>query len=156
MLINIEDKERMAIVPLWRLIFQYTFAKKTCPYTAKQTIETQILKWNGFVNMNKAREAALYGQDATFTPVGKKGSILDEFEYQVGLMCSWVVREEKGEFMGKVEAYARAEVDYRLVQPMCRVFPEYASKRNYARGQSALLQNMKDFPEIYNRIKKGV
>lgn len=156
MLIQVHDKVRLAIVPLWRLIFQFTFDKQSCPHTARKTIEDQLLKWNGFIQINKAREAALYGQEASFAPVGTKGSILDEIEYQIGLMCSWVVREEQGEFEPKVEAYKKAQVDYRLAEPMCRVFPEHAGKRNYSRGQSALLTNMKDFPEIYKRITKGV
>lgn len=156
MLLQIHDKERLAIMPLWRLIFRFTFEKKNCPHTIKKTIEDQLLKWNSFIQINKARELEKYGLDPEmeFVPVGKKGSILDEFEYQLGLMCSWVVREEKGEFQSKIDAYGRAKIDYRLVEPMCKVFPECAANRNVARGHSHLLQNIKDFPDIYKHINK--
>ena len=156
MLLQIHDKERLPILHVWRLIFRYTFEKKNCPHTMKKTIEDQLLKWNCFVQLNKAKELEMYGidKDMEFVPVGKKGSILDEFEYQLGLMCSWVVREEKGEFQPKVDAYNRAQIDYRMVEPMCKVFPECVANRNYARGHRALLQNIKDFPQIYKDINK--
>ncbi len=155
MLIQVHDKERMTIVQLWRLIFKFTFDKKNCPYNAKKTVEDQLLKWNGFIQMNKAMELDKYGidKDTQFTPIGQKGSILDEMEYQVGMMCSWVVREEKGDFQGKIEAYARAKIDYRTAEPMCKMFPESNNLRNMARGKVALAQNMKEFPEIYAKTK---
>lgn len=157
MLLQIHDKERLPILHVWRLIFRFTFEKKNCPHTMKKTIEDQLLKWNCFIQLNKARELDKFGLDPEmeFVAVGKKGSILDEFEYQIGLMCSWVVREEKGEFEGKVAAYVRAKIDYRLAEPMCKVFPECTTNRNMARGRSALLQNIKDFPEIYKNITKA-
>lgn len=156
MLLQIHDKERMALVPLWRLIFKFTFDKKSCAHTTKKTIEDQLLKWNGFVQINKARELEQFGldPDSQFVPVGQKGSILDECEYQLGLMCSWVVREEKDEFLPKVDAYKRANVDYRMCEPMCKVFPEITKNRNFERGHRALIQNIRDFPEIYRNIKK--
>lgn len=152
MLIKVHDNERLTIVELWRLIFKFTFDKKACAYSTKQTIETQLLKWNGFIKMNKAMEADKFGINPSteFVAVGKKGSILDEMEYQIGMMCSWVVREENGDFEGKIEAYARAKIDYRLAEPMCKMYPEYAKKRNFAAGQDALKKNMKQFPEIYD------
>lgn len=157
MLLQIHDKERMPIFVLWRLIFKFTFDKNNCAHTTKKTIEDQLLKWNGFIQVNKARELDTYGldPDTQYTPVGRKGSVLDEMEYQLGLMCSWVVRDEKNEFQSKVVAYTRAKIDYRLVEPMCKVYPECVANRNFNRGNAALLHNMKDFPEIYKNIKKG-
>ena len=157
MLLQVHDKERMAIVPLWRLIFKFTFEKQACGHSTRKTIEDQLLKWNVFIQINKAHTLEKFGLDpeANYAPVGKKGSILDEMEYQLGLMCSWVVREENGEFQSKVDNFKKHKIDYRLAEPMTRVFPECNKLRNPAKGRHALIQNMKQFPEIYKRIKGG-
>lgn len=147
--IEVKSAERMPILDLWRLIFKFTFDKKSCAHSAQKTIETELLKWNGFVKMQKAREIEKYGLTSDFTPVGTKGSVLDELEYQVGYMCSWLVREENGDFQRLVDTYTRAKIDYRLAEPMCKVFPDCKHLRNPKRGQEYLKQNMKDYPEHY-------
>lgn len=153
-LIHIHSTDRMSIVDLWRLIFKFTFDKRGCGHTTKKTIEENLLKWNDVVQMLKKKQADQFGIDSNYTPVGKKGSILDEMEYQIGNMCSWVVREEKDEFQHLVETYARNKIDYRLAQPMCKVFTkECEYLRNPARGRAALKANMEEFPEIYENLK---
>lgn len=157
MLLQIHDKSRMPIKFLWQLIFTFTFDKKSCAHVTKKIIEDQICKWNGFVQVNKVRELEKYGLDPLMVgvAVGKRGSALDEMEYQVGLMCSWVVREEKGEFISQVETYKKHKIDWRMAQPMCVVFPEYVSKhRNLAKGRAALLAAMKANPQDYAGPKK--
>ena len=156
MLININDKSRMPIKPLWQLIFTFTFAKSSCGHMTKDIIVQQLCKWNGFIQINKARELDMYGLDPTMAavPVGKKGSALDEMEYQLQLMCSWVVREEKGEFEKRVELYKKHKIDFRLAEPMCHVFPEYAGRRNMKKGLIALKAAMKANPQDYADPKK--
>lgn len=143
-------KERMPLQDLWRLIFKFTFDKKSCAYTTKTTIETHLLKWNGLVKYQKQILTAKLGAGFDgYAPIGRKGSWLDEAEYQLGLMCSWVVKEERGEFIGKVATFARAKIDYRLAEPMCKVFPECAKLRDFKSGRDALNKAMKDHPEDY-------
>lgn len=149
-LLQINSKDRMPLFDLWRLIFRFTFDKKSCAFTAKQTIENHLLKWNDLIRFQKKIMTDKFGPGYDgYVAIGKKGSILDEIEYQVGLMCSWVVREEKGEFQSKVEAFKRASIDYRLAEPACKVFPECNGLRNYARGREALIRAMKVNPEDY-------
>jgi hypothetical protein len=147
----------MPIKFLWQLIFTFTFDKKSCAHCTKRIIEEQVCKWNGFVQINKVRELDKYGLDPLMVgvAVGHKGSALDEMEYQVGLMCSWLVREEKGEFESQVETYKKHKIDYHMAQPMCQVFPEYVSKhRNFAKGRAALQAAMKANPQDYAGPKK--
>ena len=124
----------------------------------KDIIGQQIMKWHDFVEINKKRELEAYGLDPemSLVPIGKKGSVLDEMEYQVQLMSSWVVREEQGEFIPKVEMFKKHKIDFRMAEPACEVFQEYCkAHRNEAKGTEALKQNILDKPEQYKSpIKK--
>lgn len=152
MLINVKDASRMPIKYLWQLIFIYTFAKETTGHMTKDVIGKQLMKWNEFIDINEKRELEMYGLDpnTALIPIGKKGSVLDEMKYQLMLMCSWVVREEKGEFTPRVELYKKHKIDFHLAEPMCHVFPEHAKNRNMAKGLDALKKNMEDNPEQYS------
>lgn len=151
-LINVHDKSRMPIKYLWQLIFTFTFDKKTTGHMTKDIISQQLFKWNDFIQLNKKRRADELGivPEMANVPVGLKGDVIDEMEYQLMLMCSWVVREEKGEFQTKVDLYKKHKIDFHLVEPMCTVFPEHAKKRNLAKGQAALKAAMKANPEDYS------
>ena len=155
-LINVHDKSRMPIKFLWQLIFTFTFDKKSTGHMTKDIIGQQLVKWNGFIQINKERRANELGIDPVMAnvPVGLKGDVIDEMEYQLGLMCSWVVREEKGEFEKRVETYKKHKIDFRLVEPMCHVFPEFSTKRNLRKGAEALKKAMEDHPNDYGINKK--
>lgn len=146
----------MPIKYLWQLIFTFTFDKKSCGHMTKDIIGQQLVKWNGFIEINKARELEKYGldPDAPAVPVGQKGSVIDEMEYQLQNMCSWVVREEQGEFIAKVELFKKHKIDYHLAEPMCHVFPEYQTRRNKRKGAEALKINMADKPHQYANPNK--
>jgi inner membrane protein involved in colicin E2 resistance len=157
MLINVKDASRMPLKHLWQLIFTFTFDKKSCGHMTKDVIGRQLMKWHDFIEINKKRELEAYGLDPemSLVPIGKKGSVLDEMEYQLQLMSSWVVREEAGEFIPKVELYKKNNIDFRLSQPACMVFEEYArARRNPAKGAEALKVNMADKPEQYADTNK--
>jgi len=156
MLINIKDASRMPIKYLWQLIFTFTFDKKSCGHMTKDIIGQQLMKWNDFIQINKKRELEKYGldPDAPAAPLGQKGSVLDEMEYQLQNMCSWVVREEKGDFEPKVELYKKHKIDFRLAEPQCHVFPEFQTRRNKRKGHAALLANMADKPHQYANPNK--
>lgn len=152
--VRVNSTNRMPIIDLWRLIFKFTFDKKNCGYGVKKDIEDNLLRWNGYIKMEKARKYEKFGKGFDdYVPIGKKGSIIDEYEYQVGMMCSWVVREEKDEFFPRVEMFKRHKIDYRIAEPMCKVFPDCKHLRNYSAGRAALAQNMKDNPQDYQPIK---
>src|SRR5258708_38329310 len=105
-LIQIKSNERMPLVDLWRLIFKFTFDKNNCAYSTKKNIEDNIIKWNDLVIFQKRILTEQFGPGFDgYQPIGQKGSVLDEIEYQIGSMSSWVVREEKGEFQAKVDSY---------------------------------------------------
>lgn len=137
---------------MWQIIYTFTFDKKSCGHMTKKILEEQIIKWNDFVEINKKRELELYGLDPRLNKIslGLKGSTLDEMEYQVVNMANWLVKEESGFFIKKVEDMKRHKLDFKLVAPMCDVFPEYCkAHRNFAKGQVALKQAMQDHPEDY-------
>src|SRR5689334_2398443 len=147
-LLQVHSNERMPLVQLWRLIFKYIFDEKNCGQTTRKTIETEVLKWNNLVKYQKRVLTEKYGPGFDgYAPIGKKGSVIDEIEYQIGMMSSWLVKNENGEWDQKKANYAIHKIDYRTVAPMDRVFPEI--KKNYARGRAALEQAMKDHPEDY-------
>lgn len=153
-LLQVHSNDRMPLMELWRLIFKFTFDKKSCAYSTKQTIETNLLKWNDLIKYQKRILTEKFGPGFDgYVPVGKKGSVLDEVEYQVGMMCSWVVREENGDFEYKIETFKKAGIDYRLAEPMSKAFPECNKLRNFRRARAALKQAMKDNPQDYTNDK---
>lgn len=117
----------------------------------KDVIGKQLMKWKEFVDINKERRANELGIDPSMAaiPLGLKGDVIDEMEYQLMLMCSWVVREEKGEFEPRVELFKKHKIDFRLAEPMCVVFPEYAKNRNMKKGLAALKYAMEKNPQDY-------
>lgn len=151
-LLKVNSPDRMSLLDLWRLVFKYTFDKDNCGFTTKQTIETNLLKWNDLIKYQKRimTESLGPGFDG-YAPIGKKGSLIDEMEYQVGLMCSWLVREEKGELQNKVDTVKRHKLDYRLIEPCSKVFPECNKIRNFKGALASLKQAMKDNPSDYER-----
>lgn len=150
--IRLKSSDRMPLIDLWRLVFKFTFDKKSCGYTTKSIIEENIIKWNNLVLHQKKILTARLGPGFDgYAPVGKKGSLLDEIEFQVGNISLWVVREEKGELQNMVDTYARNKIDYRLAEPMCKVFPECAKLRDFDKGREALKLAMKANPEDYKR-----
>ncbi len=156
MLINVNDPTRIPIKYMWQLIYTFTFDKKSTGHMTKDIIGKQIVKWMEFVEINKKRECELYGLDPNLNKIslGLKGSVLDEMEYQVVLMADWVVKEEQGFFIKKVEDFKKHNIDFRLTPGICDAFPEYCRQhRNYAKGQVALEQAMKDHPEDYDGKK---
>lgn len=142
-------KNRMSLYDLWRLIFKYTFDKKSCGYSTQSVINDHIMSWYHHIEEEKKKELQKYGLSASFTAIGRKGSILDEHDYQIKLMSDWVVKEEGGFFEKRVMAYERAKIDYRLAEPMCKVFPECSKLRDFKSGIQALKKAMKDNPEDY-------
>lgn len=157
MLINVKDESRMPIIFLWQLIYTFTFAKKSCAYMTKDIISQQLLKWHGFIEINKAVRLQEYGLEPAFmaaVPIGKKGSVIDEMEFQLQSMCSWVVKEEAGKFQPKVDLFTKHKIDFRLAEPMCHAFPEHANRRNMNKGKEALRQAMKDNPQDYADLRK--
>lgn len=147
-LLQVNSNDRLPIYHLWRLIFKYTFDKKNCSPNAHKIIEQEVLKWNKLViTQNKIKNDRFGPAIDSHISVGKKGTVLDEIEYQVGLMASWVRDEERGDFRSRIDSYKRAGIDWRKCKPMDRFFPEV--KKNFAAGQLALKQNMKDNPEHY-------
>lgn len=156
MLINVVDPSRMPLKYLWQLIFTFTFDKKSTGHMTKDTINNQLMKWHNFVEINKKRELEEYGldPDMALIPIGKKGSVLDEMEFQLQHMCSWVVKEEQGHFEPKVELYKKHKINFRLAEPMCFAFPEHAKNRNMNKGIIAIKQAMIDNPEDYDNPNK--
>lgn len=143
MLLLINEKNKMSMRDLWRLVYKFTFDKKNCPHNTIKILNENINKWNYAFEMDMARYHEAFGC------YPEMGSILHETSVQMKYLATWMVEEEKGLKETLASTYKKHGIDYRLVAPMSAHFPEYASNRNFKRGQAHLKQAMKDNPQDY-------
>lgn len=143
----VPSSDVISLFNLWRMIYKFTFDKKNCSYRTQSMINEHLLQWADILQfqqrLHKESDIHIIGQKE------EDNNILDMIVEEHGTMCLWVVKEEKGELEHLKETYARSKIDYRLADPMCKVFPECQKLRNFKRGQAALEQAQKDNPQDY-------
>lgn len=142
----VPSSEVLPLFDLWRMIYKFTFDKKNCAYRTQSMINEHLLKWAEILQFQQRIQ-----KESKVPIIGEQVHILDMIVEEHGTMCLWVVKEEKGELEHLVETYKRGGIDYRLADPMCKVYPECAKLRNFKKARAALDQAMKDNPEDYQK-----
>jgi hypothetical protein len=138
----------MPIFYLWRGIWRFIFDEKGCPFGFRKELETEILKWDRIIKYQKKIRHEKYGPTPSDNaPVGKKGNVIDEFEYQIGLMCKHLVDNEAGYWDYHKDTLRIHNIDYRKSIHCQNWFPEF--EIDFKKGQAALEQAKRDNPQDY-------
>ena len=146
----------MPIALLWRAIWRWTFDEFKCPLGFRKDIESEILKWNKIITFQKRLRNDKHGAkwDSGFTEeVGKKGNVIDELEYQVGMMCKTLVDNEEGLWDYHKDTLRIHNIDYRKSIHCKFWFPEIPT--DYAKGRANLEVAKKENPQDYADNSKG-
>jgi hypothetical protein len=140
----------MPIFYLWRAVWRFVFDEKTCPFNHRSEIEREIIKWNDIVQYQKRIRHEKYGPtESDKEPVGKKGNIIDELEYQVGMMCKILVENEEGNWEYHKDTLRVHRIDYKKSIHCNEWFPEVQDKDRFKRGQANLKKAKEQNPEDY-------
>jgi len=150
-MIFIRTKERMPILALWRLVLKFIFDLRNCEYGTQNKIENNIENWYNWVQLQKNKIEGKYGFSSfSKAEVGKKGTEVDEVEYQIQYMSKYLVMNEKGELDSKKETYKRHNIDYRKTREFGWAFMELRDPKDYYKAAEALKKCMRENPEDYN------
>lgn len=142
----------MPIVYLWRAIWKYVFDEQHCSFEHRKEIETEILKWNSIIQIQKTiRNDRTKGQfdKGSTGKVGQKGNVIDELEYQTGMMCKTLVDNENGLWDYHKDTLRIHNIDYRKSIHCNEWFPEVQDPDRFARGIANLKEAQKENPEDY-------
>ena len=140
----------MPIYFLWRAIWRWVFDEISCPFNHRSEIEKEIIKWNQIVQYQKKIRSEQYGQtESDVLAVGTKGNLIDELEYQIGMMCKTLVENEEGLWNNSKDTLRIHKIDYKQSIHCNQYFPEFKNKDGKKKAEEALKQNMLDHPEYY-------
>jgi len=150
-----DSRNRMPIHYLWRAVWRFIFDEYSCGLNHQSEMQNEILKWNQVVQYQKKIRVESFGPNANGTEqVGKNGNIIDEIEYNIMAMSSFLVKNEFGGFDRTKELLRIHKIDYKRYT-LCREwFPESQDKDGVKKGQEALKKNMEEFPEYYPTNKE--
>ena len=141
----------MTINNLWRLVLKKIYTPDKLKTGDEYCIENGIERWYTIVKKHNVKLADAFGDVAFEQAVGRRGSIIDEIEYQLQLMCALLVKDEKGLLEEKKETYKRHNIDYRKVLEYRNIFPEmWPTKKDLAKAQEYKRINDKDNKELLN------
>ena len=142
------NRELMSINNIWRLILRRIFNPKKAGESDLYLIEHNIEKWKAVCDGHNSKVYDAFGDKAFEQAVGRRGSIIDEIEYQLQEMCKMLVNDEKGLLESKKETYRVHHIDYRKVYP--NIFPEcIPTPAEKAQAQGYLKRAMKEHPDEY-------
>jgi hypothetical protein len=141
----------MTINNLWRLVLKKVFAPDSLKSGEAYLMENAIEKWYQIVKMHNVKLADAFGDIAFKEAVGRRGSVTDEIEYQLELMCKLLVDDEKGLLEDKKETYKRHSIDYRKVLEYRNIFPEmWPTKKELAQAREYKRKNDLDNKRLLN------
>lgn len=137
----------MPIIYLWRGIWKYVFDINHCIFNHRQELEKEIMKWNEIIRFQKSIRRKHKEED--LNPVGQKGNVIDELEYQIGMMCKTLVDNEKGLWDYHKDTLRIHDIDYRKSIHCNYWFPEVQDPLRFERGADNLKKAQEENPEDY-------
>jgi hypothetical protein len=141
----------MTINNLWRLVLKKVFDPDHLKPGDEYCIEHGIEKWYEIVKQHNVKLMDAIGDIAFKEAIGRRGSITDEIEYQLVLMCKMLVDDEKGLLDSKKETFRLHKIDYRKVLEYRQIFPEHwPTKKALAKAQEYKRINDRDNKELTN------
>lgn len=147
---------RKPIAILWRDVWRWIFDEINCPLAHQQIMQNEIVKWNQVVQYQKKIRTDRFGEKAGFSEqVGKNGNVIDEIEYNIQAMCHFLVKNEHGQMDRTKDLLRLHRIDYKTYVLCKEWFPECQDPKGKEKGEAALKQNMKDFPENYPKQVKN-
>lgn len=150
MLINAaKTKERMPLRELAKLALKTIFEDKT--QRDVDILNNQVNNWNQLIRFQKEKVLKKYGldPDTHFLPLGKKGSVVDEWEFFLQTICSWIVANEKGQLDKIKGLWKQHGINYKKTKRFGWLFPEQYTQEGFNRALKYLKQAQKDNPEDY-------
>ena len=144
----------MPVVLIWRGIWKWIFDERNCSFDHRKILEEEILKWNKIITFQKRLRKDKYGPtERDSNPTGQKGNVIDELEYQVGMMCKTLVDNEEGLWDYHKDTLRIHNIDYRKSIHCKFWFPEIPT--DYAKGRANLEAAKKENPQDYTDNSKG-
>lgn len=151
----------MPIFYLWRAVCRWFYDEEHCPFGFRSEIEKEIINWNKIIQYQKKIRYERFGPNwQNKNPVGQKGNIIDEMEYQIGRMCQWIVYSETGTWNSpegppiKADTLRTHRIDYRMTVDCRKWFPEMEDKDGFKKAKAYLKQAMEDHPTDYVNTEK--
>ena len=141
----------MPIIYLWRAIWKYIFDIDHCSLDHRQQIEKEVLKWDGIIRFQKKIRRP--HPESENNPVGQKGNVIDELEYQIGMMAKTLVDNEQGYWDYHKDTLRIHNIDYRKSIHCNEWFPEVQDADRFKRGQENLKRAQEENPEDYKESK---
>ena len=138
----------MPIALLWRACWRWVFDEFKCPMGFRKDIESEILKWNKIITFQK-RIRNRGPTESDSNPTGQKGNVIDELDYQIGMMCKTLVDNEEGLWDYHKDTLRIHNIDYRKSIHCNFWFPEVQDKDRFKRGQAHLKEAKEQNPEDY-------
>ena len=152
----------MPIYNLWRAVCRWFYDEDHCPLGFRSEIEKEICKWDAIIKYQKKIRLESFGpQWQNNNPVGQKGNVIDELEYQIGKMCQWIVFSDTGVWNSpesppiKADTVRIHQMDYRRIVDCKRWFPDAQDPEGPKRAQAYLKEAMKDNPQDYQNNEHG-
>ena len=112
-LIKINKDGLMPINQMWRLILRRIFDEKHASPNDQFLIENNIEKWMNIVGEHNGKLHDAFGDLAFQAAVGRRGSLIDEIEFQLIEMSKMLVADEKGDLEEKKATFRNHGIDYR-------------------------------------------
>lgn len=138
--------DQVPIPVLLRLVLQFIYDINQMSYSKEIQMKNSIVNWNKWVQEEKNKELDKYGITAdTFIPVGKKGTIVDEVEFQLQSMAWMLHRNELGGFDKRKAMFKEHRINYRKFYKL----PESYLPSDFKKAQEHLKKAMEDHPEDY-------
>ena len=139
----------MPVIYLWRAIWKYIFDINHCAFDHRQEIEKEILKWNEIIRFQKSIRRV--HPDSDKQPIGQKGNVIDELEYQIGMMCKHLVDNEQGLWDYHKDTLRIHGIDYRKSIHCNQWFPEVQDPLRFERGAENLKEAQRENPQDYEQ-----
>lgn len=112
-------------------------------------VESNIEKWAEIVKQHNVKLQDAWGDIAFAEAVGRRGSTVDEIQYQLECMAKFLVEDEEGKLEQKKETYRVHKIDYRKTFP--NIFPEcQPTKREIARAKTYREKSERDIEKRKN------
>ena len=143
----IQSKDRAPLYELFRLVLKYVYDYEHLSDQDENRMKNSIQNWFVWVQEEKRRRIDKYGPGANLegTPVGLKGTYLDEVEFAIQ-GYAWLLREnDKGRLEARKSQFKKHGIDYRKFYRL----PEAYNPGDFVKARRALEQAMKANPDDY-------
>lgn len=131
-LLRTKDKSIIPIYRLWRLVLAMVYEPEVLTPAVIDAILYSIVQYKK--NFQWARNNGII-----------MSAVEEEVEYQLTRIDKIIAQDEAGELEARKELFRQTNTDYRKFHRL----PEAFTPEDFAKGQRALDQHMKDSPEDY-------